>query len=527
MLIKVFMYRKNVFRTILLALLAPVWVNGQSNKHLTAYKMAQLFDWIGTYYVDTVNVDRLGEDIIRKTLQELDPHSVYISKDEVRAMNEPLEGSFEGIGVSFNILNDTILVISPISGGPSEKIGIRSGDKIITIDRDTVAGKKIKTTDVYKRLRGKRGTEVRVGILRKGHTGLLDFRIVRDKIPIYSIDAAYKVTGKIGYIRLSRFAASSKKEFDEALRKLMDEGVKDLILDLTGNGGGYIDVAVQLADEFFDKGSLIVYTEGEHSRRQNYVAKTGGNFRKGKLAVMIDEGSASASEILAGAIQDWDRGLIVGRRSFGKGLVQRQMLFADSSMLRLTISRYHTPTGRMIQKPYHSADNEYSKGVRSRLETGELTGNASVGFADSLKYQTLVKKRTVYGGGGIMPDIFVPIDTSHYNSYYRDLLAKGIFNRFVLNYVDKNRSQLEKLYPTFEKFDRSFVITEDMLDDLQDFAQSEGLEKKPELFARSKQHLRLWIKGYVARDLWNTAELYRVVNQEDPIFVKAVKELSK
>ena len=489
--------------------------------------MAQLFDWIGSYYVDTLNIGKLGDDVIRKTLQELDPHSVYITKDEVRDMNERLEGSFDGIGVSFNILNDTILIISTIQGGPSERVGINGGDKIIAINGETVAGKGIKNSDVYKKLRGPKGSEVTVDICRRGYSELLSFRIVRDKIPIFSIDAAYKVTDKIGYIKLSRFAASSKKEFDTALQKLKKEGMTDLILDLTGNGGGYIEVAVQLADEFLDKGQLIVYTEGINNPRRDYHASSKGGFTKGKLVLMIDESSASASEILAGAIQDWDRGTIVGRRSFGKGLVQRQMIFSDSSMLRLTISRYHTPTGRAIQKPYNTKNDEYTNGLRNRIQTGELTGQTTNVGVDSLKYQTLVKNRTVHGGGGIAPDVFVAMDTLYYTEYYRELLGKGIFNRFMLGYVDRNRTQLNRQYTTFERFDRQFVVTESILEELQSFAENEGLVRNPEKFERSKQHLKLWIKGYIARDLWEMQELYRVINKENPIFLKAVDEIKK
>ncbi len=522
------MTRKNIIPVlIIVALLLPAGAKAQNSNRVAAFKMAQLFDWIGSYYVDTVNMPQLSDDIIRKTLMELDPHSVYITKDEVRAMNEPLEGSFEGIGVSFDILNDTILVISAIPGGPSERIGVNGGDKIITVDGENVAGVGIKTSGVYKKLRGKRGSEVTIEILRKGQKDLLSFRIVRDKIPIYSIDAAYKVTNKIGYIKLSRFAASSKNEFDEALKKLVKEGATDLILDLTGNGGGYLDMAVQLADEFLSKGELIVYTEGEYSNRHDYTASSKGAFEKGKLVLMIDESSASASEILAGAVQDWDRALLVGRRSFGKGLVQRPMMFADSSMLRLTIARYHTPTGRTIQKPYRTSDDEYAKGLSQRLRTGELTGGKSAAFADSLKYLTLRKNRTVYGGGGIMPDVFVPMDTSYYNNYYRDLLALGLFNRFVLNYVDRNRPQLKSQYPTFEQFDKKFKVTDAMLDEIQDFAEKEGLKRNPELFAKSQQHLKLWIKGYIARDLWTIAELYRVTNHENSVFLQAVEEIKK
>ncbi len=521
------MLKKSILFIIVSILYQTVDVHAQSKRNLTAYKMAQLFDWVDSYYVDDVDIHQLSDDMIRKTLLELDPHSVYITKDEVRAMNEPLEGSFEGVGISFNILNDTLLVVSAISGGPSEKIGIKGGDKIITIDGNVVAGIGIRTPDIYKKLRGRKGSVVNVGILRKGDKELLSFNIVRDKVPIYSIDAAYKVTDEIGYIRLSRFAASSRQEFDVALRKLRKEGMTDLIFDLTGNGGGYIDIAVQLADYFFDKGQLIVYTEGQNSKRRDYKAASNGSFNKGKLVVMIDESSASASEILAGAVQDWDRGMLVGRRSFGKGLVQRQMLFADSSMLRLTVSRYHTPTGRTIQKLYHTDDDEYSKGLYNRFQTGELTGKTSATLPDSLKYQTLREKRTVYGGGGIMPDIFVPMDTSYYSKYYRELWGKGIINRFVLNYVDSHRPQLQQQYTTFGQFDVSFQVTDAMLDDLQDFAQKEGLDKHPEQFAGAKQHLQVWFKGYIARDLWGMEELYRVVNQHDPIFLQAVETMKK
>ena len=512
---------------ILLVLYFPTGLKAQSNQRMAVYKMAQLFEWIGNYYVDTLNINKLGDNIIRKTLQGLDPHSVYITKEEVREMNEPLEGSFDGIGVSFNILNDTILVISAIQGGPSEKSGVVDGDKIITVNGENVAGIGINNAGVQKRLRGLKGTEVTVGVRRRGYPDLLMFRIVRDKIPLYSIDAAYKVSDGAGYIKLSRFAASSKREFDDALQKLQKEGVTDLILDLTGNGGGYLETAAELANEFLERGQLIVYTQGVHSQRREYRVRSGGTFTKGKLVVMIDERSASASEILAGAIQDWDRGVIVGRRSFGKGLVQGQLMFPDSSMIRLTISRYYTPSGRPIQKPYNTKDDEYAKGLDVRLLTGEMTGKTTNAGADSTKYQTLVKQRTVYGGGGITPDIFVAYDTSYYTNYYAQMIRLGIFNRFILNYVDKNRQQLKRQYPSFERFEQQFVVTETMMNDLQDFAEKEGLTRNPEQFAKSESELRLWFKGYVARDLWEMSELYQVINRENPIFLKAVEEIRK
>ena len=514
---------------ILLALLAPAGLKAQPDQYKAATeKIGQLFEWINNQYVDTVNFGTLTEDVIRQTLRQLDPHSMYISKDEVRAMNEQLEGSFDGIGVSFNILNDTILITSAIDGGPSQKIGITGGDKIITVNGEDVAGKGITTTDVTRKLRGPRGTNVLVGIKRRGHAELLTFNIVRDRIPHHSVVAAYKVTDRIGYIKLSRFAAPSKREFDDALKKLKNEGVTDLILDLTGNGGGYMNISILLANEFLDRGQMIVYTEGVNSPRRVHNANARGEFRTGNLVVMLDEISASASEILAGAIQDWDRGTIVGRRSFGKGLVQSQLTFADSSMLRLTVAHYFTPTGRSIQKPYNTNDDEYARGgVRNtRLQSGELTSETTI-TDDMPKYTTLSQKRTIYGGGGIIPDVFVPIDTSFNTRYYRELIGRGYFNQFMLRYVDRNRQDINHLYPTFALFDQNFEVTEAILEELQDFAEKEGLSKNPDMFARSREHLKMWIKGYIARDLWEMSEMYEIVNRGDPIFLKAVEVLSE
>ena len=514
---------------VFLSVVLTTGLSAQSRQAQTsASKVEQLFGWIGAYYADTVDMNRLSEDIIRKTLQQLDPHSQYYTKEDMRAMNEQLEGSFDGIGVSFNILNDTILIVTATQGGPSEKVGIVNGDKIVTVNGENVAGVGIKNSDVYSKLRGQKGTEVDVGIRRRGFPELLSFRIVRDRIPIYSLDAAYHVTDGIGYIKLSRFSATSKREFDAALQKLKSEGVNDLILDLTGNGGGYLEAAALLANEFLERRQLIVYTEGQNSPRREYRASASGNFTAGQLVLMIDEGSASASEILAGAIQDWDRGILVGRRSFGKGLVQRQLIFADSSMLRLTVSRYYTPSGRAIQKPYNTQNDEYARGtIRTRLQSGELTGQVQNVETDIAKYQTLVKNRTMYGGGGITPDVFVPMDTSHYTSYFRELIGLGIFNRFILNYLDRNRQELKRQYLSFEQFDNDFTVTETILDELQNFAEKEGLNKKPELFVISKQYLQLWIKGYIARDLWEITEMYRIVNRGNPIFLQAVEEIKK
>ncbi|MDR1866256.1 MAG: PDZ domain-containing protein [Bacteroidales bacterium] len=516
---------RTVGSTIAVSVFLWCFAAGGRGQSQQAYKMLQLFEWVGNHYVDTVNLSRLSERMIRKTLQELDPHSVYVSRDEVRTMNERLEGSFEGIGMSCDWLNDTALVVSTVSGGPAEKTGIRRGDRIVVIDGDTVAGKNLKMEHIIKRIRGKKGTKVRLAIFRKGGGELLQFTVTRDRIPDFSVNAAYRVSGKTGYIRLNRFAASSHREFTEALQKLRKEGVVDIILDLTGNGGGYVDMAVQLADEFFDKGRLIVYTEGRNSGRVNYTSLAGGDFRKGKLVVMINENSASASEIFAGAIQDWDRGMIVGRRSFGKGLVQRQMLFADSSALRLTIARYHTPTGRVIQKPYGDG-GEYEKEIRNRLQSGELTGETAVKINDSLQFKTLVKGRTVYGGGGIIPDVFVPLDTSYYTDYYKKLLERNILEWFILEYVDKNRSALERKYPDFSKFERDFRVSDAMPDDLRRFALQKGIDGKPEEAERSRERLQVRMKAYIALCLWSDNEFYRIINRQEPIFLKALEVIA-
>ena len=495
-------------------------------KQQAVFKITQLFDRIDSIAnsLDTLNLNRLSDNIIRKTLQELDPHSSYFTQTETRAMNGIWEGYLGGIGVSTDILNDTILIYYVENGSPSEKAGIRNGDKIIAINGECVAGTGIKDNEVVKRVRGTIGTEVTINILRKGYSELLPFRIVRDKIPINTINAAYKVTDKIGYIKLSLFLATSKKEFDDALQKLKNEGVTDLILDLCGNGGGLIDMAIQLVNEFLESGRLIAFTEGVNNPRKEYFADSSGEFITGKLVLMIDENTASASEILAGTIQDWDRGIIVGRRSYGKALAQSHYMFADSSMLWLTTKRNYIPSGRTVQKPYNMKNDEYFSEVHNRLQTGELMGQIQHTGADSLKFQTLVKKRTVYGGGGIMPDVFVAIDTLYNTSYYRKLTELGIFDCFFINFMDENRQSLKLQYPTFEQYDKNFTVTKTMLDELQDFAQKEGLNRNPEEFAQSQQYLKLRIKAHIAFLLWDKEEFYhRIINQENPIFLQAVE----
>lgn len=521
---------RKTFASILLLLLF-VFTSKAQLFNDEVYKFSKVLGYIDNLYVDSVQKDQLVEKAIVEMLKELDPHSTYISKEDVKKMNEPLQGAFEGIGIQFNILNDTLLVVSPISGGPSEKVGILAGDRIVRIDTEMVAGIGLTNQMVFDRLRGKKGTKVTLGIKRRGEKDLLDFEVIRDKIPIFSLDAAYVVSkkDKVGYVKLNRFSATTMKEYTKAIHDLQNQGVENLILDLTDNGGGYLNMAHELADEFLKSGQMIVYTEGLNSPRMDYKATKSGNSETGKVVVMIDEGSASASEIVSGAIQDWDRGVLVGRRSFGKGLVQRQFPLPDGSMMRLTVARYYTPTGRLIQKSYDGGVKKYHQDLVNRYNHGELSNEDSIHFPESDKFSTLKNKRTVYGGGGIMPDIFVPIDTNSYSDYYRDLIRKGIINRFVLKYMDKHRTELEKTYKGSKKnrdfayFDKNFEITEDLLADLISYASEQKLEFNEQEYNTSKEHLKVNLKALIARDIWGTSEFFQVFNRVDPIYNEAVK----
>ncbi|KPL17351.1 MAG: peptidase S41 [Bacteroides sp. SM1_62] len=513
-----------IWFSFLFGWMVPTGIMGQVFSD-EALKFSQVINWIDKYYVDTVNKSELVEKAIVEMLQNLDPHSTYLTKEEVKAMSEPLQGNFEGIGISFNILNDTIFVINPIPNGPSEKVGIRAGDRIVKIEGQPVAGVGIKTSDVYAKLRGKKGTRVSVSISRRSVSELLDFTITRDKIPIYSLDASYMIDDDMGYIKLNRFAYTTMDEFRMALGELKGQGMKDLILDLGGNGGGYMDVAIKLADQFLDDRKIIVYTEGNSHPRRKFYSSSRGDFLDGRVVIIIDQGSASASEIVAGAVQDWDRGVIVGRRSFGKGLVQNPMLLLDSSMLRLTIARYYTPTGRLIQKPYEDGFEEYSKDLINRYNAGELLHSDSIVFPESLKYQTLVTRRPVYGGGGIMPDYFVPLDTTYNSEYYNRLLNRGIINFFTLSYVDDHRVELHAKYPTFQSFLVGFTISDKILEDLTTYASEEDLAFSEEDFNVSREHIRLVLKSYIARDLWSTSEFYQVYNTNNPSVLKAIEVL--
>ncbi len=497
----------------------------QNNLAASSNKVAALFQMIDMFYVDTVNEQRVVDDGIRAMLKDLDPHSVYIPADELKEMNEPLVGKFEGIGIQFNILEDTIMVTNTIPGGPSEKLGIMAGDRIVKIDTANVAGIKIKNNDVLKKLRGDKGTKVKVMIYRRSEPNLLEYVITRDKIPIFSVDAAYMATPEIGYIKISRFADSTVEEFKEKLKELKEKGMKSLILDLQGNGGGYLNRAIELADEFLSDKKLIVYTQGRSQSRQDSYSSSTGGFEKGKLAVLVDETSASASEIVSGAIQDWDRGLIIGRRSFGKGLVQKPYPLPDGSAVRLTIAHYYTPSGRCIQKPYDKGDEDYDEDISNRFKKGELFSRDSIKFIDSLKVFTN-GKRTVYGGGGIMPDVFVPLDTQMNSKYWQDLRRKGAPNQWALTYVDNNRKELFAKYPTIETFKRDFVIDKNLMDQFIAYAEKQEVKLDTAGFKNSEVLITTVLKGLIAQDLWNVSAYYQIVNDINNTYKEAVKSIN-
>lgn len=486
-------------------------------------KLLMVENIVNNLYVDNVDEEKIVENAVRGILENLDPHSSYSTKEETTSSQETMQGSFSGIGIQFNMQKDTLYVVQTIAGGPSEKVGILPGDRFIAVDDSIIAGRKLKNTDIMKRLRGPKGTKVNIKVKRGSNAELLEFRITRDDIPLNSIDAVYMADGKTGYIRLSRFAATSYKEFKDAITKLKKQGMQQLILDLTDNGGGYMQIAAQIANEMLNRGNLIVYTQGRKSPRQNLNADGSGTFRTQKVVVMINQFSASASEILSGAIQDWDRGVVVGRRSFGKGLVQREFLLPDSSSFRLTIARYYTPSGRNIQKPYVKGDREdYDKDIIDRYNHGELQSADSIHFADSLKHTTLRLHRTVYGGGGIMPDVFVPLDTTQYTDYHRRLVAKGIIPQFALRYVDKNRADLKAQYPDAQKFIKEFTVTDEMLNNLVDAGKAEKVDFDKSQFAKSKEMLRTFVKAAIANDLFSTGAYFQIVNEQNDIYKEAL-----
>lgn len=495
------------------AWLGPARSDAQEFRLTPDRKLLMSEQIIERFYVDSVNSDKMVQEAIVAMLKTLDPHSTYSDPEETKELTTPLTGNFSGIGVQFNMLNDTLFVIQTTSGGPSEKVGILPGDRIIQAGDSVIAGRKLPNSRIIKILRGEKGSQVLLKVLRKGSPEPIAFLVTRDDIPVYSVDAAYMADPTTGYIRISRFGEETEKEFEKALSDLRAKGMQNLIIDLEDNGGGYLQAAHQLASHFLEKGDMVVYTDAPKMGRSDFRVERAGDFRKGRLVIMANQYSASAAEILSGAVQDNDRGLIVGRRTFGKGLVQRPFPFPDGSMIRLTVSRYYTPSGRSIQKPYAPGDEEaYRKDMLNRYEAGEFSSADSIHLPDSLRYSTLRNRRPVYGGGGIMPDLFVPIDTTMYSTYYRDLVAKGIINRFAITYVDANRKSLRAEYPDGEAFDRGFTFTPEMLDEVVALGRADSVMPDSAMFEKSRPLIATIVKGLIARDLFESTDYFRVVN---------------
>ena len=478
---------------------------------------------IENFYVDDADSDKITEEGIKAMLKALDPHSTYTDPKETKSLLEQMEGSFGGIGIQFNIVSDTLYVIQTTTNGPSERAGILPGDRIVAVNDTAIAGVKMERSDIMSRLRGEKGTTVEVDVMRRGIDRKLHFSLVRDDISTETVDVAYMIDKKNGYIRINTFGAKTHDEFVTKLDSLKKCGMKNLILDLSGNGGGYLTAAVGIAGELIDEAKLVVYTEGKKNPRFDYLSLGEGRFRKGNLVVIVDETSASASEILAGAVQDWDRGIIVGRRTFGKGLVQRPFQLPDGSMIRLTIARYYTPTGRCIQKPYDNDSVKYEDDLLNRYNKGEMTSADSIHFPDSLKTYTLRLQRPVYGGGGIMPDYFVPVDTARYTKYHRALAAKGSIIQTSLRYIDDNREKLLAEYPTVEDFEARFEVDDAFVEMLkqQGVMDSVKLEGGDEEFERALPELKLQLKQLVARDLWDMSDFMKLYNKNSDIFQKA------
>jgi len=523
--------RFNIILPLLLAvfLIGGMLIGNQLNKisepnEFAIYprmnKISGVIDFVAQEYVDSVDRKGLIESTIPEILKQLDPHSIYIPASDVAEYNEPLEGNFSGIGVTFNMQEDTVYIMSTILNGPSEKIGILAGDRIIRVNDSLIAGVQMVSTDIVKMLKGKKGTRVNVTIVRRGIFEPLDFEITRDRIPITSVDLAYMLTDEIGFIKISKFSRTTHKEFNDAVEKLNNQGLQKLILDLRYNSGGYLNAATELADHFLTAGTPIVYTEGQAQPRKDILATSQGDLLNHDVIILIDEFSASASEILAGAIQDNDRGLIIGRRSFGKGLVQQPTMFSDGSAMRLTIARYYTPTGRSIQKPYKNGLDDYLNEVHGRYERGEFIFADSIKFADSLKYLTPGGK-TVYGGGGIMPDIFVPYDTSLYTEYYKQIIHRGLLSRFAFNYADNNRSNLDNFKDHKEMVE--YLDRQDLLVQFTAYAEDNGLQVSEEESILSQHVILISLKAYIARFILDNEGFYPIIHQIDPTIQKSLE----
>jgi carboxyl-terminal processing protease len=491
------------------------------NIDMALSKYRKLLHLINIYYIDTVNQQQIIEKAIVSTLKTLDPHSYYISKEEYKAMSEPLEGNFEGIGIEFNILEDTLIVVSPLSGGPSEKVGLMSGDRIIAVDGKSIANINLTIEKVHSLLRGPKGSLITITV-KRGNS-VTDFEIERDKIPINSVDAAYEIKPGLVYLKLSRFAKSSMTEIEDVFAGFSNP--QSLILDLRNNGGGYMNIANYLADQFFDRGKLLVYTEGRFFPTQKEISTDNGIFKKGNLVVLINEASASASEIVSGAIQDLDRGIIIGRRSFGKGLVQTEFPMGDGSAVRLTIARYHTPSGRAIQSPYEKGNTEqYYKNLSNRVMSEAFSADSII-FPDSLKYNTIINKRVVYGGGGIMPDIYVPLDTSAYSTYSGNLNRKNVILQFISSYIDKHRKSLHEKYETFDIFKQYFVVDDKLFGEMLAFGEKNGVPVDKEGIKISGNYIKQYMKALIARHLFDYSSYFQIINEGDNIYEKAIEVL--
>ena len=512
-----------VFLLMLISAFGFIETQAQEDVQQNQLKFGRLLRLVDGYYVDSANINDLTEKAIVHLLSELDPHSVYMSRDEVEKMNEPLVGNFEGIGITFNIFKDTLLVTTTVAGGPSEKVGLRAGDRIVEVDGKDIAGIGLKNSDVFDMLRGDKGTLVTLKVYRKNEPGLLDFSIIRDKIPINSLVAAYMLNKTTGYIKLDKFSATTTEEFVSAMKELKKEKAQNLVLDLRGNTGGYLNKAVEISEQFLSENSLIVYTSGINEPRKDYKASAVGEFKTGNLVVLVDEGSASASEIVSGAVQDWDRGIVIGRRTFGKGLVQKPFYLTDGSMVRLTVAHYYTPSGRCIQKPYDEGVDAYKKDYQNRFSNGEMFSADSIQFADSLKFETLLNHRAVYGGGGVMPDIFVPLDTSIHYAYINRLRRNNIIYNFTLDYIDKNRDKLKTEYPEFKDFNNNFSISDEIVAKIAESGEKDGIEIDKESLEFSRNSLKKEVKSYMARDLYTRDDFYKVYYADDEAILKALK----
>lgn len=479
---------------------------------------------IANLYVDEVDQEELVKNAIVGMLEELDPHSTYLSPKENESTQETLTGSFDGIGVQFNMVQDTLFIVQPIADGPSEKVGILAGDRIVAVNDTAIAGVKMSQEAIMKRLRGPRGTRVKLGIVRRGVNDVINFDVIRDKIPVGTVDVSYMILPETGYVKISSFGATTVQEFEEHLEKLQQQGAKSLILDLQSNGGGLMMAAIGIANEFLERDRMVVYTEGRAQPKSGYVTDGRGKFRRGKLVVLVDEYSASASEIVSGALQDWDRATIVGRRTFGKGLVQRPIEFHDGSLVRLTVAKYFTPSGRCIQKPY-GKDVDYGEDILERLHHGELTNPDSIHFPDSLKYETMLEHRTVYGGGGIMPDVFVPLDTTRTNRLYRDLTSKSTIIQTAMKYAEANRRKLLRAYPDADSYINNYKVESDVYKLLEKQAKDAGIGFEKEQLDECYTVVDTQLKALIGRNLWGMTTYWRVIQALDQTLLRAVELL--